>query len=209
MRSKQGRDAAARLDHRVLEVPGAAVTNPEQEIATICNFLDLEYSPDMLAIEHTDRSKVVEDRGCVVHERVGRDHHWRCRQVANGADTRAGRGVRDAAASDELRAPGYETSRGSLVAEPRPVYGAHDAAMRGVNFVRLRLFQSAAAEPPRLEAEARPVRTSLSASSTHAGVRLLVLLSPVYLAVAVWILVDSGGLVFVQARAGRGGRFRC
>ena len=38
------------------------VSKPEETVAAVCAFLELEYSPDMLAIEQTDRSKVVEDQ---------------------------------------------------------------------------------------------------------------------------------------------------
>ena len=107
----------------------------------MCDFLELEYSPDMLAIEQTDRSKVVEDQAAwftnvwagITTAAVGK---WRTELTPRAVD------VFETVAGDELRALGYETSGGdarrtALV----PAYAAHDAAMRGVNFVRLRLVQ--------------------------------------------------------------------
>ncbi len=138
---RQGRDAAARYPGRVLEVRYEdLVTNPEQEIATTCNFLGLEYSPDMLAIEHTDRSKVVEDQAAwftnvwagITTAAVGK---WRTELTPRQVE------VFESVAGNELRALGYETSSGASSQALVPVYAAHDAAMRGVNFVRLRLVQ--------------------------------------------------------------------
>ena len=60
---RQGRAAAARYPGRVLEIRYEdLVSKPEETVGAVCGFLDLEYSPDMLAIEQTDRSKVVEDQ---------------------------------------------------------------------------------------------------------------------------------------------------
>ena len=138
---RQGRDAAARYPGRVLEIRYEdLVTNPEQEIATTCNFLGLEYSPDMLAIEHTDRSKVVEDQAAwftnvwagITTAAVGK---WRTELTPRQVE------VFESVAGNELRALGYETSSGASSQALVPVYAAHDAAMRGVNFVRLRLVQ--------------------------------------------------------------------
>jgi hypothetical protein len=44
-------------------------------------------------------------------------------------------------AGAELRALGYETGGGRSSPALVPAYAAHDATMRGVNFVRLRLVQ--------------------------------------------------------------------
>ena len=138
---RQGRAAAARYPGRVLEIRYEdLVTNPEQEIATTCNFLGLEYSPDMLAIEHTDRSKVVEDQAAwftnvwagITTAAVGK---WRTELTPRQVE------VFESVAGNELRALGYETSSGASSQALVPVYAAHDAAMRGVNFVRLRLVR--------------------------------------------------------------------
>jgi hypothetical protein len=138
---QQGREAAARYPGRVLEIRYEdLVTNPEHEVVTTCNFLGLEYSPQMLAIEQTDRSKVVEDQASwftnvwagITTAAVGK---WRTELTPRQVE------VFESVAGDELRALGYETSGGSASPALVPAYAAHDAAMRGVNFVRLRLVQ--------------------------------------------------------------------
>ena len=56
--------------------------------------------------------------------------------------TPAQQAVFAAVAGDELRALGYETADGAAPPAARAVaYGAHDAAMRAVNFVRLRVLE--------------------------------------------------------------------
>ena len=138
---RQGHKAAERYSGRVLEVRYEdLVTNPEQEIATTCNFLDLEYSPDMLAIDQTDRSKVVADQsawftnvwGGITTAAVGK---WRTELTPRQIE------VFETVAGGELRALGYETSEATSSPALVPAYAAHDAALRGVNFVRLRLVQ--------------------------------------------------------------------
>ena len=138
---RQGQEAAARYPGRVLQVRYEdLVANPEAEIAATCDFLDLEYSLDMLAIEQTDRSKVVEDQAGwftnvwsgITTAAVGK---WRTELTPRQID------VFETVAGDELRALGYETGGGTSTRALVPAYAAHDAAMRGVNFVRLRLVQ--------------------------------------------------------------------
>ena len=106
----------------------------------MCDFLELDYPPDMLAIEQTDRSKVVEDQSAwftnvwagITTAAVGK---WRTeltpRQVESSRPSPATSSARSA------------TRRAAATASPAlvPAYATHDAAMRGVNFVRLRLVQ--------------------------------------------------------------------
>ena len=106
----------------------------------MCAFLELEYAPDMLAIEQTDRSKVVEDQAGwftnvwsgITTAAVGK---WQTELSPRQVE------VFESVAGDELRLLGYETTGGSSSPAVVPAYAAHDAAMRGVNFVRLRLVQ--------------------------------------------------------------------
>ncbi len=113
---------------------------PAETITAVCEFLELEYAPDMLAIEQTDRSKVVEDQAGwftnvwagITTAAVGK---WRTELTPRQVE------VFESVAGDELRALGYETSGGEASPALVPAYAAHDAAMRGVNFVRLRLVQ--------------------------------------------------------------------
>lgn len=138
---RQGREAAARHPGRVLELRYEdVVTDPARWLSTTCDFLGLEYDDEMLAIERTDRSKVVEDQSAwftnvwsgITTAAVGK---WRTELSPRAVE------IFETVAGDELRLLGYETSgadgSGALV----PAYAAHDAAMRAVNFVRLRLVQ--------------------------------------------------------------------
>jgi Sulfotransferase family len=138
---RQGREAAERHPGRVLELRYEdLVAEPEGELVTTCNFLGLEYSPDMLAIEQTDPSKVVEDQAGwftnvwagITTAAVGK---WRTELTPRQVE------VFESVAGDELRALGYEMNGGTASRTLVPAYAAHDAAMRGVNFVRLRLVQ--------------------------------------------------------------------
>jgi len=138
---RQGREAADRYPDRVVTVRYEdLVTDPEPEVARVCDFLELEFSPDMLAIEKTDRSKVVEDQAGwftnvwagITTAAVGK---WRTELTPRQV------GVFESVAGEELRALGYETSRATASPALVPAYAVHDAAMRGVNFVRLRLVQ--------------------------------------------------------------------
>jgi Sulfotransferase family len=138
---RQGHKAVERYPGRVLEVRYEdLVSKPAETVAALCDFLGLGYFDDMLAIEQADRSKVVADQSAwftnvwsgITTAAVGK---WRTELTPRQIE------VFETVAGDELRALGYETgaatSSGALV----PAYAAHDAAMRGVNFVRLRLVQ--------------------------------------------------------------------
>src|SRR5262245_3525808 len=138
---RQGRDAARRYPGRVIEVRYEdLVANPDVEVQAICSFLALDYSPDMLAIEQTDRSKVVEDQAGwftnvwsgITTAAVGK---WRTDLTPRQVE------MFESVAGDELRSLGYATNGVATSSGLVPAYAAHDAAMRGVNFVRLRLVQ--------------------------------------------------------------------
>lgn len=138
---RHGREAADRYPGRVLTLRYEdLVERPSQEIATVCNFLGLEYNPDMLAIELTDRAKVVEDQADwftnvwagITTDAVGK---WRTEMTPRQQR------VFESVAGDELRELGYETTGAPASHALAPAYAAHDAAMRTVNFVRLRLVQ--------------------------------------------------------------------
>lgn len=138
---RQGRDVARRYPGRVLEVRYEdLVASPEIEVRAICDFLALRYSPDMLAIEQTDRSKVVEDQAGwftnvwsgITTAAVGK---WRTDLTPRQVE------MFESVAGNELRALGYVTNGVTTSPALVPAYAVHDAAMRGVNFVRLRLVQ--------------------------------------------------------------------
>jgi Sulfotransferase family len=119
------------------------VADPAIQVRRICDFLDLAYHDDMLAIDQADRSKIVADQAAwfptlwngVNASAVGR---WRTEMSV------AERQVFESVAGEELRALGYECDS---AASERPseakarLYHLHNEALRAVNFVRLRVFQ--------------------------------------------------------------------
>jgi len=138
---RRGRDAARRFRGRVLEIRYEdLVTEPAETVGAVCDFLGLGYSDEMLAIERTDRSKVVADQSAwftsvwngITTEAIGK---WRTELTPRQIE------AFETVAGDELRVLGYETSDATSSRALVPVYVAHDAAMRGANFVRLRLVQ--------------------------------------------------------------------
>jgi hypothetical protein len=138
---RRGRDAARRFRGRVLEIRYEdLVTKPAETVRAVCDFLGLGYSDEMLAIERTDRSKVVADQSAwftsvwsgITTAAVGK---WRTELTPRQIE------AFETVAGNELRALGYETSNATSSRALVPAYAAHDAAMRGVNFVRLRLVQ--------------------------------------------------------------------
>ncbi len=144
---RQGRDAAERYPGRVLTVRYEdLVERPEEEVRRVCGFLELEYTPELLAIEETDPSKVVEDQAAwftnvwagITTDAVGK---WRREMSAEDE------ALFESVAGDELDALGYQTlgyetrGDGAGAGLRAPGYAAHDAAMRTVNFVRLRIVQ--------------------------------------------------------------------
>lgn len=138
---RQGRQAAARYPGRVLELRYEdLVTDPASWLVTTCNFVGMDYDDGMLAIERTDRSKVVEDQSAwftnvwsgITTAAVGK---WRTELSPRDVE------IFESLAGEELRLLGYETGGADGAHALIPAYAAHDAAMRAVNFVRLRLLQ--------------------------------------------------------------------
>jgi hypothetical protein len=139
---RRGEAAARRYPGRVITLRYEdAVSDPKAEVRRLCEFLGLSYEDDMLAIERSDASKVVKDQAGwftnvwagINPSAVGK---WR------SAMTPRQQAVFSAIAGPELERMGYEPGEApaELGANVR-AYQAHDAAMRGVNFVRLRLLQ--------------------------------------------------------------------
>ena len=140
---RRGREAAARYPDRVLTLRYEdLVADPERHIATACNFLGLTFDADMLAIERSDRSKVLEDQSGwftqiwtgITTSGAGK---WRREMTPHQ------QAVFERAAGRELAELGYETGSEARTATAlaTPPYAAHDAAMRLANFVRLRIVQ--------------------------------------------------------------------
>lgn len=118
------------------------VTDPATHVERLCAFLGLAFEPDMLAIEHTDSSKVLKDQAgwfTNVWAGINRSAVGKWKTEMSPRQQR----VFDQVAGPQLERMGYECTPG----EARPGtleitgYRIHDAALRGVNFVRLRLVQ--------------------------------------------------------------------
>jgi Sulfotransferase family len=118
------------------------VRDPEGTVPRICEFLGLGFTPEMLALERADRSKIVPEQAS-----------W-FPTIFDGIDTRAvGRWRREmprrdqrvfaALAGPELARLGYDA--GEPAADPSPLqqrwFHYHNELMRNVNFLRLRLVQ--------------------------------------------------------------------
>ena len=205
---RQGHEAAARYPGRVLEVRYEdLVSKPAETVGAICDFVGLDYSDDMLAIEQTDRSKVVEDQSAwftnvwsgITTAAVGK---WRTELTPRQIE------VFETVAGDELRALGYETSGGAASR------GARSRVRRARRRHARRELRPAAARAgarpggaARAQAKARPMRLVKRVADPVLALVALVVLSPVFLAISLWIVVESGRpIFFVYPRAGKDGR---
>jgi hypothetical protein len=137
-----GLDAERRHPGRVLTVRYEdLVAEPDSRVREICEFLGLQFAPDMLAIEQTDPSKIAKDQSgwfTNVWAGINQTAVGKWRRELSPRDQRLFASV----AGAELEALGYEPGP-AAVAEPRnsTLYAAHDALMRAANFVRLRVVQ--------------------------------------------------------------------
>ena len=139
---RRGQEAECRNPGQVLRLRYEdLVSEPKRELEKACEFLGLAFAEEMLAIERTDAGKLAKGQegwftnvwAGINTSAVGK---WR-RQM-----TPAQQAVFAAVAGDELRALGYETDGGAAPPVARAMtYAAHDAAMRAVNFVRLRVVE--------------------------------------------------------------------
>jgi Sulfotransferase family len=140
---RAGLEAQERHPENVLTVRyEELVADPASVVARVCEHVGLGYNSDMLAIERSAPEKVVAGRA-----------EWFSELTAPISDSGSGRfrtemteeeqRVVEAVAGDELRALGYQTADGDTpVPASRALgYRAHDAALRGVNAVRLRLVE--------------------------------------------------------------------
>ena len=119
------------------------VTDPRRHVQDVCAFLDLRYVPDMLAIERSDRSKIVPDQASwfpTLFEGINTRAVARWRREMPARD----QAVFAALAGEELAELGYPVPTRTV---PPPsarrvvLYRRHNELMRNVNFVRLRVFQ--------------------------------------------------------------------
>ena len=140
---RRGLDAERRHPEQVLTLRYEdLVADPEGQVRRVCARLGLGYNSEMLAIEESDPTKIIQDQAS-----------WFTQISAGITATGAGRWERElpladrrtieAVAGPELHELGYETG---LEARPpgkrrAAAYTVDDAARRGVNLVRLRLVQ--------------------------------------------------------------------
>ncbi len=118
------------------------VSDPEAHVQRVCDHLGLGYNSEMLAIEHSDPAKILEDQAGwftqvsagITGAGAGR---WRVDM------TPADRRTIEAVAGPELHELGYETAGVTPTVGRRRAlaYSADDAARRAVNVVRLRVLQ--------------------------------------------------------------------
>jgi hypothetical protein len=142
---RAGREAALKSPGQILTVRYEdLVADPGEQARRVCEHLGLAFHEDMLAIERSDSDKIVEDQADwftnvwagINESAVGR---WRHQLNAREQEVFA------AVAGEELAVLGYEIeSPGRVASVPRRravPYALHDAVLRGVNFVRLRLLR--------------------------------------------------------------------
>jgi Sulfotransferase family len=137
-----GRQAEQSYPGRVLTLRYEdVVERPAEAAERACAFLELRFEPDMLAVERTDSSKIVEDQSAwftnvwagINASAVGK---WRTKMSPREQR------IFESVAGQELKGLGYEIrGAGRPAGLAAPVYAAHDTAARVLNFVRLRLLQ--------------------------------------------------------------------
>jgi hypothetical protein len=115
------------------------VSDPRPSVARLCEFLSLPFGDDMLAIERTDPSKIHKDQAdwfTNVWAGINTSAVGKWKTAMSPRDQR----VFSSVAGPELEALGYEPVEANGAPSAWP-YAAHDAAMRGVNFVKLRVVR--------------------------------------------------------------------
>lgn len=137
---RRGLEAERRFPGRVVTVRYEDfVADPATETARLCEFLDLAFDEDMLAIERTDPAKLDRDKAAWftgLSEGINAAGAGRWRQDLSPHDQALFVGL----AGAELESLGYETGparRPSALAAA--LYGAQDALLRAANLVRLRI----------------------------------------------------------------------
>jgi Sulfotransferase family len=116
------------------------VRDPATLVARACAHVGVSYEEGMLRIEDTDPAKIVEGQerwfagiwSGINASTVGK---WRSQMSERE------RSIFAAAAGRELEALGYDAGGAGSATAVAPLYLGHDAAMRAVNFVRLRLVE--------------------------------------------------------------------
>jgi hypothetical protein len=116
---------------------------PREEVPRLCEFLGLRYADDMLALEKTDRARIVRDQVGwfpTLFEGINTQAIDRWRHQMSARDQR----IFATLAGAELEQLGYEvTAEPAEPLTPRQErwFRYHNELMRNVNFMRLRLVQ--------------------------------------------------------------------
>jgi hypothetical protein len=119
------------------------VHDPATWVGAVCRFLDLRFEPDMLDLQHADRSRIVADQKSwfpTLFDGINERAVARWQREMPPRD----QAVFASLAHDELASLGYLVPDRVL---PPPsgrqadLYRRHNEFMRNVNFVKLRVFQ--------------------------------------------------------------------
>jgi hypothetical protein len=139
---RAGLEAQRRHPAQVLTVRyEELVADPPTVVRQVCDHVGLGYNSEMLAIEKSARAKVVAARADWFAELatpISAASSGRFRTEMPAQERR----IIETVSGDELRELGYEAQDGdTAIPAPRALgYRAHDAALRGVNAVRLRIL---------------------------------------------------------------------
>jgi Sulfotransferase family len=116
---------------------------PEREVARVCEFLGLTYTPEMLALAQADRSKIVREQAAwfpTIFDGISTDAVDRWRSEMSRRDQR----LFAALAGPELARLGYDVAAEPATG-PSPLqqrwFRFHNELLRNINFLRLRLVQ--------------------------------------------------------------------
>jgi hypothetical protein len=139
---RRGEKAARRWPERVLTLRYEdVVADPDTQVRKLCEFVGLPFAEDMLAIERTDASKVLKDQAgwfTNVWAGINPSAVGKWRTAMSPRQQRVFASI----AGPELERMGYEGGRpAASIGASAEAYRVHDAGMRLVNFVRLRLVQ--------------------------------------------------------------------
>jgi len=117
--------------------------DPEREVPRICDFLGLTYTPEMLALERADRSKIVSEQASwfpTIFDGINTHAVGRWQREMSPRDQR----LFAALAGPELARLGYAVATEPAIG-PSPLqqrwFHYHNELMRNINFLRLRLVQ--------------------------------------------------------------------
>jgi hypothetical protein len=144
---RRGQDAEQRFPDRVATVRYEDLcADPAAEARRLCAFLGLEFDDEMLAIERADPAKLDPDKAAWftgLAEGINAAAVGRWRRDLSPRDQR----LFSALAGPELEALGYDPGPAQ---QPTPLagelYRAQDAALKAVNFARLRIVAERGSE---------------------------------------------------------------